>query len=314
MKTKALALTILGMATLLCYCTRDFVEPNISSKWVYIVAPQNGVTSMSFSPNFKWNAVDGARTYNIQIAYPNFANASQIILDSNIITTSITWPLIPGNSYEWRVCGKNTVSSTPYTTYSLQIDNSANLSSQTVTITKPTTNPYNTNVTAQSFVWNAVPTATLYRIHIVNLFNSSTFKDSTVTGTSFGYTLPTGNYTFSVRAENGTSITPYASVTVNVNTSAPTLSTLLSPANGANITGKDTLVWSRASSTTQDSVFISTDSTFVSVPQIAALSPSPQYVYTTGVISKVYYWRLRSGDAFGNWSVGYTVKRKFTQH
>jgi hypothetical protein len=51
--------------------------------------------------------------YQIQIATPNFQNASQILLDSISIETSFTKELVAG-SYEWRVKASNSDYTTNY--------------------------------------------------------------------------------------------------------------------------------------------------------------------------------------------------------
>jgi hypothetical protein len=314
MKTKLFALTILAMATLLCYCTKDFIEPNISSKWVYIISPQNGVVSPTATPTFMWNLVDGARTYNLQIAYPSFANSSQFILDTTVSSLKFVWTLQPGKSYEWRICAKNTVSSTPYTTYALKIDSTSNLSAQSVVFTQPLTNPYNTNAAIESFAWSAVPAATEYRLQLINQSNSSILKDTTITSLTYSIALPAGAYTCQVRAQNTSTNTPYTAITVNVNRTAPGASSQVSPLNGANVTGADTLVWTRSAGAVSDSLFIAIDSTFASAPPFAPVFTSNiRYVLTGGQIGTTYFWRLKSRDIEGNWS-GYSVKWKFIQH
>jgi hypothetical protein len=314
MKTKVILCLILAMATLLSYCTKDFIEPNISSKWVYIVSPQNNVTTSSVTPTFWWNLVDGARTYNLQIVSPSFASSNQFILDTMISGNKFVWTLQSSKTYQWRVAAFNTVSSTPYTTYTLSTDSTSNLLFQTVVITQPAQSPSYTNASVETIKWNAILAAKEYRLIVTNQGNNSNIKDTTLTTTSFSTVLQQGSYLIQVRAQNSFSNTQYASVVVNVNRIPPAPSSLLTPADGASITGSDTLKWVRASGTVSDSIFINTDSLFVSVSPITpVVSSVSTYVLTTAQSGTTYYWRIKSGDAEGNWS-GFSSKRKFIQH
>ena len=314
MTRKLYVLTILAMAAMLTYCTKDFIEPDISKQWVYIVSPANYTTSPSPTPTFWWNKVTGARTYNLQIVSPSFASSNLFLLDTVIISNKFTFSLLPGKSYEWRVCAQNTVSSTPYTTYSLKIDSTGNLSSQILILTQPTANPYNTNAPSEVFKWTPLLSATEYRVVIINQSNSATIKDTTQTTPNYTIALADGSYTFQVRGQNASSNTPYTAITVKVNRSAPSASNPTYPANGANITGADTLMWTRAAATIADSVFISADSTFKQPLAITpVLTTNTKYIFTTGQVGITYFWMLKSTDIQGNWS-GYSSKRKFIQH
>jgi hypothetical protein len=223
MTRKLYVVTILAIAALLTYCTKDFIEPDISKQWVYIVSPANNTTSPSPTPNFWWNKVTGARTYNLQIVSPSFASSNLFLLDTVIVSNKFVFSLLPGKTYEWRVCAQNTVSSTPYTTYTLKIDSTGNLSTQTLILTQPTVNPFFTNAVSQVFQWTPILSALEYRIIIINQSLSTTLKDTTQTTPNYTIALADGSYTFQVRAQNASSNTPYTAITVKVNRSAPAL-------------------------------------------------------------------------------------------
>ena len=314
MKKKIYVFTIFAMATLLSYCTKDFIEPNISKLWVYIVSPANYTTSSSPTPTFWWNKVTGARTYNLQIVSPSFATSNLFLLDTVIVGNKFVFSLLPGKTYEWRICAQNTVSSTQYTTYTLSIDSSGNLNSQTVILTQPTSNPFNTNASTETFKWTPLLSATEYRIVIINQSNSSTLKDTTQALPTYTIALADGAYTFQVRGQNASSNTPYTAITVKVNRAAPAASNPTYPANGAKITGADTLMWTRAVTTIADSVYISADSVFTQPLAIAPIyTTNSKYIFTAGQVGISYFWKLKSGDIQGNWS-GFSSLRKFIQH
>ena len=116
MKKNFLLLLAIGM---LFSCEAIFVE-NISNATVTILAPTEGSTVTNGTVNFNWNAVEDAETYQIQIATPTFANASQIVLDSTISKTSFSKNLTVG-IYQWRVNASNSDYQTTYTTTSFEV-------------------------------------------------------------------------------------------------------------------------------------------------------------------------------------------------
>ena len=313
MKKKLYLLLFSAVALFLVRCTRDFIEPDISKQWVYIISPGNWVTSSSATQTFWWKPVDGARTYDLQIVSPSFTSSNLFILDTVVTGTKFVYTLAPGKTYQWRVQAQNTAYMTPFTTYTLTIDSTSNLSSQTVVFTNPTTNPCYTNAASINFQWNSVISATAYDFQVINQSNSSLLKDTVQAGTSFRYAFSPGAYTVQVRAQNASSNSPYKSITVIVNRTPPGAPTLISPAQGASITGNDTLVWSRATGAIADSLWIANDSLFTSpVPAYPTLisTTATQYIFTTGQTGTTYYWKLKSGDVEGNWGP-FSIIRKF---
>lgn len=100
-------------------CEAVFIE-DISNEKVSLIAPSNGVELLINELNFNWNAVEDAKSYQIQIVIPNFENSSQIILDTIIDQTTFNKELIVG-AYEWRVKAINSEYYTGYTTNSFTI-------------------------------------------------------------------------------------------------------------------------------------------------------------------------------------------------
>jgi hypothetical protein len=117
MKKKFLLLLAVGM---LLSCEAIFVE-NISNAKVSILAPTEGTTISTGIINFNWNAVDAADLYQIQIATPNFSNASQIVVDTTVTKTSFSKNMTIGN-YQWRVKALNSDYQTRFTITSFEVN------------------------------------------------------------------------------------------------------------------------------------------------------------------------------------------------
>jgi hypothetical protein len=316
MKRKLYVLVFVLMTLFLGYCTKDLVEPDISKQWVYIVSPSNWVTSSSPTQTFWWKPVDGARTYELEIVSPSFTNSNLFILDTVITGTKYVYTLPPGKTYQWRVQAQNSVYVTPFTTYTLTIDSTSNLSSQTVVFSNPASSTLYTNAASINFQWNPVISATAYDFQIINQATSLLLKDSVMASTSYLYPLSPGSYTVKVRAQNASSNSPYTSIAVLVNRTPPGAPTLLSPANAASITGNDTLVWARATGAVKDSIYIASDSLFTSPTAgfpVLNNTTLAQYVFRNAVSGSTYYWKLKSADLEGNWSV-FSAIRKFKQN
>jgi hypothetical protein len=110
---------ILFVIFLFANCEAVFVE-DISKASVSILAPTEGSKVTAGSINFNWNPIDDANSYQLQIALPNFTNASQILLDTIITKTSFNTNLAVGN-YQWRVKALNSDYQTGYTTTSFEV-------------------------------------------------------------------------------------------------------------------------------------------------------------------------------------------------
>jgi hypothetical protein len=309
---------LLGCILLFGGCRKDFIESDLSGKLVSILAPADEDTVSTTTPLFWWNEIEGTRNYHIQVVYPDFTSP-QILLYDTLVDADRFYPnLNPGYTYHWRIRPENSSSNGDWVTRSLTIDSTVSLSAQSVVITSPATNGYATSLSTVSFVWNAISGITFYRIDITNTTSGTNVTSTTTTLNTFSYTFPQGNYSFSVRAENATSFTPWSIRTFSIDQTAPTAPQLIAPAHLTFYPTPPSLVnfdWSSATDALTDSLYISTDSTFTTGIQSAVLLNSSQSAYTwTGAqASTVYYWRVRSMDAAGNRS-NYSTTFKFTDN
>lgn len=281
---------------LLFSCTKDIVEPDLSNKTVTLLAPADSFQTTTLTHLFWWNEIEDAEKYNLQIVSPGFSSIQKLLLDTNLTTNKFAFTLTPG-VFQWRVKAFNSSSNSPYSIFTLTIDSTTDLSGQTIVLNSPANN-FLTNTTTHTFKWDTLYNADEYRFQIINSF-SQTIIDVTLTTDTAKYTLSEGQYTWQVRAQNATSISPYSSRTITVDTTAPAVSVPTFPANNDTITGTDSLVWTRNSSAVGDSIFIYTDSLFSS--PVKAYTTNTDYTFT-GTINQDYFWRLRSKDAAGNWS------------
>lgn len=92
-------------------------DPNldISQSVVELLAPSTDAVVTTTSIQFNWNAVENATSYQIQVAQPSFANASQIVIDSIILINGESDPTkltaeLSDSAYEWRIRAFNSSS------------------------------------------------------------------------------------------------------------------------------------------------------------------------------------------------------------
>ncbi len=98
-------------------CEEIINEQNITSDTIQLIAPsENRLLKTNENIVFNWEALNGATDYQLQIATPNFANASQIVKDTLIQRIDFRIDSLPVSNYEWRVKALNSAYETEYTT------------------------------------------------------------------------------------------------------------------------------------------------------------------------------------------------------
>ncbi|TXD83448.1 fibronectin type III domain-containing protein [Subsaximicrobium wynnwilliamsii] len=209
------------LAIILCYGCEDIIGvEDISNTLVIPLAPSNEAVLTEDSVVFSWDAVAEAEGYRIQVARPNFENATQIVVDSLVGSTSFLQVLASGD-YEWRIRAENSDYQSTYTTYSFTI-NSINddISSDQVQLLAPAEGLSFTETEIINFSWEALPGANGYTIQIASPNFESAIEiveDVNLTATSFSVSnLDANTYEWRVRAKNSEYQTAYTTQTFTV--------------------------------------------------------------------------------------------------
>ncbi|MCB2196750.1 MAG: hypothetical protein KQH79_12885 [Bacteroidetes bacterium] len=305
------------MAMLLVFAAcDDFFDEELEGKTVELVGPVDNLETSGTSFTFWWNTVDGATKYNLQIVSPTFEQMEELVLDTNLIETQYEYQLYPG-IFQWRVKAMNGSSETEYTTYSLTVDSTLDLSTSTVILNNPEDN-YATSETSLEFSWETISLADDYELRLMLgdwETGSLKAKEETTENSITIDITSEGTYIWGVRASNIYSVSKYGTNTLIVDRTDPQRPTLDSPAQGEETSTNVTFSWTRpdeSGSTITDSLYVSTDSTFVANHEVAIKRTETSYSKTFNVTSsQKYYWRVRSIDAAGNKS-DYSVTRRFT--
>lgn len=307
---------LLSSVLMLSACEHDFIEDDLTGKTVSVIAPADNDTAQIGSPLFWWNEINGALSYRVQIVYPDFSAPQQLLYDTAVVGDRFYPALTPGSSYYWRIRPENGSSHGDWLVRRITIDSTVSLANQNVVVTAPASSGTAVASSLMLFSWNAVGAADYYRIEITNVTNGSVIVTTTLTAVNYQYTLAQGNYEFKVRAENTSSFTPWTTRTFSIDQTAPVAPTLVAPAHNtfyASPPSTLTFDWTSSSDALTDSLFVSTDSTFVSssVLSLGLSATQSGYNWTGALSGTIYYWKVRSVDAAGN-SSNYSSIYRFT--
>jgi len=126
-------LALISCMAFTSFSCEDLLEvPDISEQQIEVLAPLDGTTVTNNQVNFDWNALEDADGYRIQIATPNFDNASQFLLDNlstrdslGQLNTNLSLALLNG-SYQWRIKGVNSGFETAFATQGFTVNGDPN--------------------------------------------------------------------------------------------------------------------------------------------------------------------------------------------
>lgn len=278
--------------------------PDISKEEVTLIAPANNTVLFSTGVSFSWNAVKNADKYRLQIAKPNFLAPVEIILDTLIVKTSFKKQLNIGK-YEWRIKAVNSGYETPYKTNAFEILNNDDFQDNTVILLTPNNNLITKNA-VQKLSWQSIIGATEYQLQILDT-NNEVVKEENNPATSINYTFPDGNFSWKVRASNGSKQTLYATRAIVVDTKAPNTPTLAVPADKSTTTTTSiNFQYNRtpiAGSIEKDSLYVYTENALTNLKFKEQVN-SP---YSKTLTAGTYFWFVKSFDQAGNTSNRSTV-------
>jgi len=301
MKLKVIKIVAL-VSLCLVYCSCDeIIDKNISGKKVTLYSPGNNVTITTNTVLFKWNPLDGAAKYRLQVVSPTFAASASVLADTIITATQFSLALSKG-SYQWTVSAINNTATAYSDTLSLKVALSGDLSQSTVTNLFPKNAIASKNIT---FGWDKVFSAKKYIFALwsPNWQSGTLIKIDTVTTNAFTMSnLNEGNYEWGVKAINDSTETPFTHFPLIVDVTAPGKPTLISPTDASTTTTTSvTFQWSQVSdsgSPLSDSLYVASDNLFSNclVKEKLSTSTFTETITTTGT----YYWKVITCDAAGN--------------
>lgn len=274
-----------------------FLERSISNKQIVLNAPQDN-DSITGQVNFWWDELEFAPKYRLQVASPSFTAPSLFVLDT-VISGYNFQVALPSGIYQWRVRGENGNSETPYSTRTLYIINSQDLTTQSVILKSPVDGTAKKD-SIINFSWYSIVTATGYSFQITDSSGNVLYNQE-ITGDSINVSTNTeGYYKWRVKAFNTTTETVYSSRSFYYDKTVPNQPAITLPQYGDTVTsGAVLLQWSRGienGSPVTDSIFVYSDS--LNTLSGIYFSTTPSFSLTVG--PGLYYWRVRPLDKAGN--------------
>ncbi|NHF58992.1 hypothetical protein FK220_006555 [Flavobacteriaceae bacterium TP-CH-4] len=301
-----LSISLIGLLLSSIGCD-DVLEEDISDDSITIIAPLDQTALEGNTVQFRWNPLEGADDYRIQIT----GEQQFLVLDSLVSTSVFDYQIDPG-TYRWRVRGENFAYTTPYTfeaTFSIAA--SLDLSGQQIALTGPADNVY-FNETGISFSWKAITTADSYVFQLLEQENATetlVFEDDNVTGTSLTLSNTTitedAEYLWQVKGVNVSSETAFSSRSFFIDRENPPAPVLATPSNDESFNVNDMVdfTWNftdtgEIQSSITSTIEISSDEDFTVIT--SSDTNSDGEFSSTFTMADTYYWRVRGEDAAGN--------------
>lgn len=289
---------------------KEIISKNISESLPNLILPQSNDTVDINPVHFKWDELDGATKYHLQIVSPSFSNINTYDVDSIVAGTSIYLSL-DSNEYELKLTAMNE----GYESYTLGpikfwVGVSAPESSASVILTTPTENEYVNENFNGLFTWQSVNNASSYEFSIRK---GTSYQSSNIIETAAGivgnqYTLNTileeGEYHWGVKAYfNSGNETNVSTARLYVDTINPVIPALVSP-TGTENPGSITFVWTNATdpgtvhAPVSSLLEVAEDINFTVGYQSASFSGTTGTLTVNG--SGTRYWRMKNIDDAGN--------------
>jgi hypothetical protein len=300
---------ILLIAVVFLASCEDFIEKDITKSTVNLLSPMDGYISSSLTNTYWWDELEGAENYQIQIVKGTFANIIQYVVDSTIAFNRFDFTLSQPGSYQWRVRALNNGYETVYSLRSVVIDSTSDLSGQIIGLISPAENLVQGS-SQVTFQWSGIFNAEVYRFQLLDSIGGI-IKDTALTPTSVTLTINKGNYSWRVRAENSSSVSPYTMRNFTIDQTAPQAPVCVSPTLNDTVIAPFDLTWTHDSSINGDSLYVYTDSlnTIIFLRIFTTNTSHEIDTITTGK----YYWRVKSFDVAGNASAFSTISSFFIQ-
>jgi len=297
------SLLLIVLSTLLYSCD-DFIEEDITSKKISLIAPVNNLTTIKLTHTFGWNELEDAEQYNLEIVEGTFSAVTDFVLDTTVGSNRFRTTLYPGN-FEWRVRGENNGSETDYTTFSISIDSALDISTQEIVLRSPTDFAITSDTTI-TFEWDNLPNADeyLFEIYENSLTGVRVFGPEVETTNSIDVTiLDEGTFVWTVQGRNAVpSSTGFSERTLIIDNTAPNQVNLVSPSNGQLLNDTvNTYSWTQGTNTgTALTDMISFYSDSLGNSLIKTVTIPAGITSHTDSIGMNHFWGVQSIDAAGN--------------
>lgn len=314
------SLILIGISLWSC---SEFFVPNISDQTPVLIIPTDNDTILNNAIHFKWEEMEGAESYRLQVVSPSFDQISTYPLDSLVSGTEFFFTLDPG-VYQYRIRGENSAYQSLYSEIrTFVIDSTSDLSNLNLLLVSPSDGLY-TNLSNPTFVWQDLYPADIYQAEIrqgTDWFTATQIESGN--SLSSFYTMNTslteGFYLWQITASNALPSSTQSEIrTLLIDLTAPGIPNLVAPIDLATFSDTVNFTWNSGSdnggsvnSPRFDSIYIYTDSLNPIGSEIirsASTNQTYQYIFQSPS-NPYYFWRIKTLDEAGN-SGNFSITRK----
>lgn len=303
-------LLLLGLGIFAVSCEKIIAE-DITAETPVLVLPSVNDTVNQNPVHFKWEEIEGASKYRLEVVSPCFSAISQFPLDTIVTGTDFFFGL-DSSQYEMRLTALNggyesqTTAPVIFWVGVQQVGGGNN-----VVLNAPVDQSYVNATFNNQFSWTPVAGATSYEF---SLREGTSFSTGSILETQNGIStstyivpsglLPEGEYSWGVKAYFGSVETPFATNQLFVDETDPNVAALVAPADlSVDFAGTITFSWANGtdSGTVQSPVTsileIATDVNFTNIVESEDVDGSTTDV---DLLAGSYFWRVRNEDEAGN--------------
>ncbi len=305
---------LLGILSSIGSCSEIF-EGDLGDDTLVVISPSADLETVNTQVQFVWEELEDATSYHLRIAKPDFANLTNLEMDSSIVGNTFQMTLNPGK-YEWRLQAKNAITESNTVSGKIHIDSTADLSALAINLFSPADQIY-TNQLVQTFSWEEMYNADVYNFKLEHVDTTVLVSNYTSESISMNFTYD-GAYTWEVTGKNNLSQTETdpTSRRFIVDTYNPLIPSNLNPVDQASIPllqGGDSLVtlsWSGEIPETdvapvKDRFQVSTSNgfqgqTIIYDEELSTSTTAEREKDIKILLPGTYYWRVKSDDEAQN--------------
>ncbi|MFN0157307.1 MAG: T9SS type A sorting domain-containing protein [Bacteroidota bacterium] len=265
-------------------------------------SPANGQTGLTTTLTLNWTPTGGSVTYRVQVATDSLF-ATGIVLDDTTVATASrqVGPVAFSTKYYWKVTAKNLAGYGPSSaTWNFT---TAIAAPGAPALVSPPDGAQNLPLTP-TLTWNAVATATSYRLQVARdtNFTQIAFDDSSLSSASqqVGPLLTNTSYYWRVRAKNSGGSSAFSSRFRFVTTAAPPVPLQVLPADSAlRVDRSPILVWNRVPGVTAYHVQVATSAGFTTLLTNDSTVTDSARQFGPYPYGARLHWRIRSRNSAG---------------
>lgn len=296
---------------------KDFIEKDISGETPVLLLPANNSTISANPVHIKWEEMEGATKYRIEIVSPEFGNIQSYPLDSIVSGTNFFFGL-DSAQYEIRITAMNAgFSSQPSAIKRFTVGTSSGSTNGSVTLLSPAAGAYYNESFPGVFSWNTQSLSNVFsctfELHKTEFFSGQLLDvapqlNSVNIQSKDGTELTEGAYSWGVKAflgPGGTTETNFSKRVFYIDKTDPGSATPTLPANNSNaFAGPITFNWELPEddgdiqSPVGGKVELSTFANFATIYK-SGTSVSNS-VTINNIAAGTYYWRVILKDEAGN--------------